>query len=502
MITFISLYGPENTGIRSMSAALKQAGIKTSLIFFKKWVNNDIRPPSEKEKEILVRLLAELKTDIVGISLTSPFSSIAEEIALRIKTRLNPTIIAGGIHATVKPEECLRWSDFVLRGEGEEAMLELAKALGSGGNMKEVKNISYIEGGKMRSNPLRPLIQDLDNLPVQDYGGGNKFYIETGLIRRDPLNRTRELRVFASRGCPYSCSYCYNSILRGMYPDQRYFRQKKVSTVIEDIEEALRHFKGIKKIKFDDDTFVFPKDWINEFSAEYSKRIGLPFEILYNADCLDAGALRSLMKAGLSRVQVGIQTGSEKECQTSYNRNLSVAKIREFSSLAKELGLNVVYDVILDNPLSDYGDKENLLSLLLELPRPFDIFMYSLTVFPGTKLADDLLEAGVISENDIEGNAQKSFRQFRLSLSYPRAAEELFIACLVSLTSKPFIPRKLILFLLGSRYLKRHPLLLKWPADLCNSVKLVSVAFRMLREGSLGLSKLREYGLPRRFLIQ
>ncbi len=293
-------------------------------------------------------------------------------------------VIWGGVHATVRPEECLKYCDFACRGEGEYAMSEFAKAYAKGAPLTGIKNTCYIRENKIIFEEMRPLIQDLDSLPYQDYGGDNKYFIENGLQNIDPLINARELRVFASRGCPFNCAYCYNSIFRKLYKNEKYHRLKSVESAISEIEHELSKFKKIRKIKFDDDTFIFPKDWISEFCKKYKRRIGLPFEILFNAECLDKKILSELKSAGLKRIQVGIQTGSQKESEEVYNRSLPTEMIRRFAQAAKGLKLEVVYDVILDNPLATSKDKEALVDFLLGLPRPFDLFVYSLTIFPGT----------------------------------------------------------------------------------------------------------------------
>jgi anaerobic magnesium-protoporphyrin IX monomethyl ester cyclase len=501
-IVLICLYGMENNGIRLISSVLKKEGFNTHIIFFKRWINNDIRLPSEKDKEILIELLKELKADMVGIGFTSPFLNIARDITCHIKKNIKTIVIWGGVHATAKPDECLEHCDIVCRGEGEAAMLDLATAYGKGIPLTGIKNTCYKLGNKVIFEEMRPLIQDLNSLPHQDYGGDNKYFIDNRLYNLDPLMNSPELRVFASRGCPFSCSYCYNDILRKLYEKEKYHRIKNSENAISEIEYGLSMFKNVKKIKFDDDTFVFPKEWIDEFCQKYKKRIALPFEILFNAECLDNEALKKLKSAGLKRIQVGIQTGSRKESEEIYNRNLPLEKIRLFASAAKDLNLEVVYDVILDNPLAVPEDKEALIDFLLSLPRPFDLFIYSLTVFPGTGLCEMLLNKRLIREEDVEGSASKSFDQFRLSLSYPRKKEELFAACLVSLTSKSFIPKGFILLLKKSNFLKAHPLPLKWFAEFCNSIKLLFILIKMLICGEVNMWKFREYGSIRRSLIQ
>jgi anaerobic magnesium-protoporphyrin IX monomethyl ester cyclase len=502
-IALISLYGVENTGVRAISSVLQADGFDTSIIFFKRWGNNDVRLPTEKEIEVLISLLKELRANIIGISFTSPFLNIAAKLTNRLKDRLGVTVVWGGHHATVRPQECLRSCDIVCRGEGEYPMRDIARAYASCASLENIKNLCYRQQEKIIIEELRPLIKDLDSLPHYDCAGENKFFIEGGKVSNaDPLIHARELRVFASRGCPFACSYCYSSIYRQLYASERYHRIKSVENVISEIEFALGRFKKIRKIKFDDDTFIFPKDWIGEFCRKYRSRIGLPFEILFNTELLDKQALADLKTAGLRRVQVGIQTGSEKESLESYNRDLPSVNIKQFARISRALRLEVVYDIMLDNPMASSEDRGLLIDFLLSLPRPFDVFIYSLTVFPGTRLCELLLEKGLIRPADIEGASCKSFYQFRLNFSYPRPKDELFTACIVSLTSKAFIPKTIITAFRRSRFLKAHPLPLRRFAELCNMVKLAHILLKMCMQGEISAWKIKEYGSIRRVLIQ
>lgn len=501
-VAFVSLYGVENNGVRILSSVVQAAGIPAYIVFFKRWTNNDIRPPSRAEYEILTTLLKDLGVSVVAISFTSPFVQIAREMTRRIKTSMSCSVVWGGIHASVSPQECLNDCDVVCRGEGELVIAELVMALETGKSLKGVRNIFYKDNGKIEIAPMAPLIQGLDSLPFQDYGGTNKFFIHERLERKDPLEYAVELRVFASRGCPFQCAYCYNSIFRSFYPGQQQHRTKKVQTVIKEISAALASLKRVKKIKFEDDTFVFPSHWIKEFCEQYPKQVNRPFEILFNAQCHTDEMFVRLKAAGLSRVQVGLQTGSPEESEGVYRRPMSLDKITALAYQLHRLRIDVVYDVIFDNPLISYRDNERMAEFLLTLPRPFDLFMYSLTVFPGTVMADTLLKRGVITADQVEGRAQKSFEQFRFSFSYPRSREELFIAAIVSLTSKSFVPRTVIRMLMRSSFFKKNVKGVVLFAEACNVVKLVAVFTRMLLRRELSWWKMTEYASTKKILIQ
>ena len=245
---------------------------------------------------------------------------------------------------------------------------------------------------------------------------------------------------------------------------------------------------------------MFPAQWIDEFTESYPRRIGLPFDILMNPSFYSSGVLAKLKKAGLVAMQVGIQGGSRREIEESYARKDVGEKIFEMARQARALGITVFYDVIMDNPLATGEDKKALVDYLLALPRPFHLFVYSLTIFPKSQIARKLLDAGLITEDEIEGRATKSFRQFRLSLDYPRPAEDTYWASLAFLTSKRFVPRRLTRWLARRKWLRRHPAPLRWFAEFAGIVKMIHVGISMWRRGELSGFKLREYATMRRRL--
>ena len=268
------------------------------------------------------------------------------------------------------------------------------------------------------------------------------------------------------------------------------------------MESARQILPHIRLIRFDDDTFVFPRSVIEEFVREYPARIGLPFDILMHPDAYNEEILGMLQKVGLCHMQVGIQSASPDELEESFERKGSSQGILALKRSALKLGIATTFDIILDNPLASRADKEATLDLLLRMPRPFNLNMFSLTAYPKSETATKLLEAGFITEDDIEGRATKSFRQYRLTLDYPRPAEETFYASLISLTSKGFVPRGLIHWLGRMSFLRRRPGPVRLLAQAANGIKLAWVALSLIRRGEMSLSRWREYVTRGGWLVQ
>ena len=204
----------------------------------------------------------------------------------------------------------------------------------------------------------------------------------------------------------------------------------------------------------------------------------------------DKEIMRLLKDAGLERVEIGIQTGSERVRKKVFNRPVSDKKLIKTSQIMRDLRIVPFYDIIVDNPFETEEDKKQGLDLLLKMSRPFYMHMFSLTYFPNTLLTRKALESKLISDEQVEGHTTKGFDQFYVSLQHPRPNLDRFWISLYSLTSKRFVPKKLIKFLSKIDMFQKHPDLLVYFASLCNTIKLGSIALKWLLEGKPVFSSL------------
>ncbi|MDD3065060.1 MAG: cobalamin-dependent protein [Endomicrobiaceae bacterium] len=504
-ILFISMYGIENNAARLFSAILKNNNYDPEIIFFKNWKNNNIKEPTSLEFNLLFGEIAKIKPDIIGISFGSPYFNIVKNISHRIKQEFkNIYLVFGGIHATTTPEDCIPHCDALCIGEGDEVFPEFVKKFDSKDDFTDTPNFWFNTKEQIIKNELAPLVKNLDELPFKDLSDDRKYYIDYNKIYYgDPILKIKEFRISASRGCLYRCAYCYNSILSKIYPEEsQYYRIRSVENVITEILYAKKHFKSVKRIKFDDDTFISDAGWVDEFCEKYKNLINIPFDIMLSPNMLNYENLKKLKNAGLVRVQMGIEGASAKENTENYNRAFFKDKIHNFSIENKKLKLDVVYDIIIDNPLTKESEKEELFLFLLDLKSNFKLFMYSLAFFPKTLITETFLKNGLITADDIEGNNTKCFYQFRASFDYPRTKTELFYFCMFVLASKSFISKTIKTYIFYSPFFRKNIGLTVLIAKICNLMTISLIFVKMFVNGELSAVKLREYGTFKKILTQ
>lgn len=495
-LVLISLYSTDAIGLRYIKAVLNKHGFDVSLIFFKElYLAADFMSiPSEKEYQLLIDLLKRLKPNFVGISLRSSFFKMASSITKRVKKELSLPVIWGGTHPTVAPEESINVADMICVGEGEYPLLELAGRFSESQEYADIKNMWIRRNGRIIKNELRPLIQDLDSLPFPDYSDKDKYFIENeDMVMIDPGLRTYNFNIMASRGCPYHCAYCCNSVFNAIYDGKGpKIRRRSVENVMEEILSLKNNFPNLRRIDFIDEVFAWDKEWTAAFVKRYKQEVNLPFQCAQHPNMVDRDILTMLKNAGLERVEVGVQSGSERLRKEIFERPVSDRKLLQTSQFLKQKGIVPFYDFIVDNPFETEKDKMQGLKFLLKFFRPFHLHVFSLLYFPNTVITKRALSANLISEKQIEGNTEKEFNLMFVNLRSPRQKIDQFWLSLYSLTSKSFVPKVLIRWLSCRSFLKKHPKPLVLFADMSNTFKLGSIAIKWLLEGKPVFSTVRQ----------
>ncbi|MEA2037291.1 MAG: radical SAM protein [Nanoarchaeota archaeon] len=403
MITLICL-DPEirDYSIRILSSSLKSAGHDTQIIFLPQ------RFDEAYKDEILDQVVRIAKdSNLIGISFMTNFFFNAVQIIKKLKI-LDMPIVCGGIHPTVRPEECLKHADIVCIGEGERTIVELASRIKEKRSLKDLKGIWYNHGDKIIKNKMRELIQDLDSLPFPDYDIDSHYVLDENKIKR--MTRLllmkhiyRYYSTVSTRGCPFGCTYCCNNIYNKMYAGQKIVRKRSISNLIKELTQIKNKYPEIQTIQIIDDSFfIYTKEEIKEFSEKYKSKINVGLYVPgISPATFDEDKFSYLVDAGLMETRMGIQTASEnvkKIYHRNYSNELVLKAAKGITKFRDKLKM-IRYDIILDNPFESEEDSIETLKFMSKLPTPCLFTFFSLTFYPGTQLYNLAKEKGFIKDD-------------------------------------------------------------------------------------------------------
>ncbi|MBR9676893.1 B12-binding domain-containing radical SAM protein [Candidatus Woesearchaeota archaeon] len=316
--------GHSSLGVGYLSACLKKAGHSTALAH----ISNE-----KITKKEFVDILKKHNPDLIGFSFFTHQFSAVKKWSFWIKQYSNIPIVCGGIHSTIDPNSVinLKSVDFVCVGEGEEAIVELADSIGKKQDTTKIKNLIVRKGYKIIRNPVRKLVQNLDDLPFTDKSIFDIKNITDGTMGL--------LSIIATRGCPYRCTYCVNHQLQKIYSNQSFVRFRSVDNVIREIKQHKKDYPFLRYVEPLDDTFAIRKDWLIEFCKRYKKEIKMPLRANVRVDLLDEAKIKALKSAGCQRLALGLESGNEKIRSNILKRSMNNEKIIEALKLCKKHGI-------------------------------------------------------------------------------------------------------------------------------------------------------------------
>ena len=221
--------------------------------------------------------------------------------------------------------------------------------------------------------------------------------------------------------------------------------------------------------------------------------VGLPFEIFVEPKLVNEQRMTALRAAGLAGVYMGVQASARVNADL-YDRFADDDNVVEIAQLLHRLGIYPHFQLIFDDPESNDADLRAMFEMVATFPHPFDLYLFSITYFPGSQVARKLLDEGRISPYEVEGpDNTRTFYQHRVNLQYPRPVEHTFWISLIQLLSKSFVPVPMLRGLSRSSVLRRHP----WPliqlAHGANYIKLGRQAGRLLAEGEMTSTLVRRW---------
>lgn len=371
-----------NHGVGQIDACLRRAGHDGELLYLREHLERD---------DFLARL-RRVAPDAVFFPINTHQWVDAPRYAAWVKEATGLPCVFGGIHAILDPERVIAHPavDVLCVGEGEQASVELCDALDAGREPTSIANL-WIKrpDGTVERNPLRPLIEDLDGLPIDE-----RAMWDHEAILRDSL---WEAGIMGGRGCPYSCTYCANSARRIKYEGLgRFVRMCSPEKMIAQVESLAERIP-FKKIFFEDDIFTLDHDWVRRFCALYKERFAYPFKVYIHVQTVTKPILQTLKDAGCYMVLAGVEAGNERLRREVLNRCMSNEELLRAFAWCDEVGLETWTFNIVGFP----GETEETIADLFALHRRLRPNGAQCSIFypyPGTRLYDICLEQGMLTE--------------------------------------------------------------------------------------------------------
>lgn len=332
-------------------------------------------------KDKFINRVKEIKPQLILFEISTPSLPDDLDIAHTIRDKFDKKIkiaFCGPHYELYNPDFLDKhdFIDFLLYGEYEYTIKDLAKTINYGGSFSKVKGIIYkgIDTKPVKTPP-RPLIANLDELPwpSRDKLPIYKYSDQPGGIPKPTL------QMWASRGCPYKCIFCAWPQL--MYGNNSY-RTRNPVEVVDEMEQCIKKY-GFKSVYFDDDTFNIGNERMLELCSEIKKRnIKIPWAIMARADTLTKDVLKNMKEAGLYSLKFGVESGVQ-ELINSSGKNLSLEKVKESMLWCKELDIKVHLTFMFGLPGETKDTINKTIDFALNL-EPDSVQFSIATPFPGS----------------------------------------------------------------------------------------------------------------------
>lgn len=331
--------------------------------------------------------------DVLMISSMTMIFPQAVKLCRLVKESSDLPILVGGIHPTLEKEKILDLYpeiDFICIGEGETMVLDFLDKFEDGA-YADIPNLIYRDGNKIRSNPIAPAT-DLATLAPFPWD----CFKEEEIVQPS----MGFAYVTASRGCPYSCTYCCNVIYLKTYK-KSYLRTRPVDDVIEELL-FLKEKYDPWLYYFADEMILFDLNYVRELFTEFKKRVGGRFGLQGRVEYLDDETVEFLAHAGCRYVAMGAESGDEEFCQNVLKRKISNAQLDAAVKRCQRYGIFVTTFNMIGYPVEN-DDFLTLQTIRLNMRmKPNYVQLSVFYPFPGTVLAEKAIKEDLVDYERIE----------------------------------------------------------------------------------------------------
>jgi radical SAM superfamily enzyme YgiQ (UPF0313 family) len=319
--------------------------------------------------------------DMVCISSITSTANRAFQLAERFSRKGIPVAL-GGPHSTFLPDESLRYADYVVRGEGEETLIELIEHLNRKRPIDSIKGLSYkTNDGSVMHNPGRDLVGDLNAYPIPDFS-----------IVYQWAEKAKVIPIATSRGCPFACRFCSVIQMFG-----RKYRYKSIERIVSEIEAASPQKRHVF---FIDDNFTANRKRTKTLLRTLIDRnIRIEWSAQVRTDVAKDPELLDLMqKAGCFSVYIGFESINPKTLAL-YNKGQELKDIEKSIREVKKHSINIHGMFVLGSDTDDIETVRNTEKFAKRLDIESVQFLM-LTPLPGTPVFEDMQNSGRLLHTD------------------------------------------------------------------------------------------------------
>lgn len=381
---------PEHLGVAYVLAALREGGLQ-----------GFIAEVSAGQEEPVLEALASKRLLYVGLTLTTVSVPRATRFGNRLRELTGPGlhITAGGPLATFLGAKLLsntawRFLDSLVRGEGEVAAVALGRALSSGADLAAVPSLVYRDGDRLVTNPMAVPAPDLDQLPWP---------------ARDQIIAAKTpppyLRISTSRGCTSQCTFCNAPHAGNNISGSRVWRGRSPESIVSELEH-LATVHHVRTFDFVDSTFEDPGG--SEAAKARVRRIAdlileRQLDVFFNccmqaqnwSEC-DDDLIGALARAGLEKVLVGIESGSDAGLRR-WRKRAAVSDNHRVITVLRRHGIYVAFGYIMFHPNSTPEEiEQNAIFIRQRLGHNLRRFGTRLELYPGALEVEKLRGEGLL----------------------------------------------------------------------------------------------------------
>lgn len=323
--------------------------------------------------------------DLIGITVYSPVYYEVISIFNRIKKADSSVrICLGGPYVTTIKEEIFKETpaDFAVIGEGEVTFSELIECIKGKRVPEEISGLMYMDvDGKVRTNPVREKIQDLNKLPVPAY--------DLFPMHRYPLHR-----LVTSRGCPYACAWCNSSSIW-----DRSIRMMNAEKMILEVEYLIKNY-GKKIFVFGDNSFNIDLQRVEAFcELLLRKKLEILWSVSLRADNMNQELAYKMRRAGCYNVAIGVESANNKILE-KIGKGTKIENISAGIKMLKKAGIEIMSQYVIGNP----GETLETIKESIEYARASGCDytnFYTVLPFKGTAQWEYVKEHGTFFCNEI-----------------------------------------------------------------------------------------------------